>query len=151
MKHLLAAIWMLFGIALSSCLAQSAGPGPGPGEQQVPNGGPNGGKLETYKIAYLTQRMNLTPLEAQRFWPIYNQYSAEIRQAQLTFRDNRDELAREEAILNIRKKYNFEFGKALPREKVNMFFHTEQDFNNFVRTVWMQRRQQRMQRRQMIR
>jgi hypothetical protein len=139
MKHLIATIGMLFGITLSACLAQ--------GGQQPPDGG----RLESYKIAYLTQRMNLTPEEGQRFWPIYNQYTAEIRQVQLAFRDNRDELAREEAVLGIRKKYNFEFSRVLSREKVNMFFRTEKDFNNFVQREWMQRRQQRMQRRPMIR
>jgi hypothetical protein len=75
-----------------------------------------------------------------------------MRQVQLAFRDNRDELAREEAVLNIRKKYNFEFSRALPREKVNMFFRSERDFNNSLQRELIQRRQDRiMQRRQMIR
>ena len=104
MKHLLVTIGILCGIALSSCMAQ------GSGEPQP--SGPGGGKvLESLKIGYLTQRMNLTPEEGQRFWPIYNQYTAEMKQVQFAFRDNRDELAREEAVLNIRKKYNFELDR----------------------------------------
>ncbi|WP_275316134.1 sensor of ECF-type sigma factor [Tenacibaculum bernardetii] len=31
-------------------------------------------KIRTYKIAYLTEKLNLTVAEAQKFWPIYNQY-----------------------------------------------------------------------------
>src|SRR5688500_17983103 len=33
------------------------------------------GRLQAYKIAYLTKRLNLTPQEAQRLWPIYNKYN----------------------------------------------------------------------------
>lgn len=33
-------------------------------------------KLTSYKIAFFTQRLNLTPAEAEKFWPLYNDYSA---------------------------------------------------------------------------
>jgi len=33
-------------------------------------------KLTAYKIAFFTQRMDLTPAEAEKFWPLYNDYSA---------------------------------------------------------------------------
>jgi hypothetical protein len=35
---------------------------------------PNRERLESYKIAFFTQRLNLTPTEAEKFWPLYNQY-----------------------------------------------------------------------------
>ena len=31
-------------------------------------------KILTYKIAFLTEKLNLTESEAQKFWPIYNKY-----------------------------------------------------------------------------
>ncbi|MCG8769693.1 sensor of ECF-type sigma factor [Tenacibaculum finnmarkense] len=31
-------------------------------------------KIHAYKIAYLTEKLNLTQSEAQRFWPVYNKY-----------------------------------------------------------------------------
>lgn len=31
-------------------------------------------KIKTLKIAYLTEKLNLTATEAQKFWPIYNSY-----------------------------------------------------------------------------
>ncbi|WP_276167221.1 hypothetical protein [Zobellia alginiliquefaciens] len=31
-------------------------------------------KIKTLKIAYLTERLNLSSKEAQAFWPIYNEY-----------------------------------------------------------------------------
>ena len=39
------------------------------------------GRLEAYKIAYLTKKLNLSPQEAQQFWPIYNKYQQEIKSA----------------------------------------------------------------------
>jgi hypothetical protein len=35
---------------------------------------PNLEKLNSYKIAFFTQKLNLTPQEAEKFWPIYNDY-----------------------------------------------------------------------------
>lgn len=32
-------------------------------------------KLTAYKIAFFTKRLDLTPAEAEKFWPAYNQYS----------------------------------------------------------------------------
>ena len=34
-------------------------------------------KIKTLKISYLTEKLNLTPEEAQKFWPIYNAYDEE--------------------------------------------------------------------------
>lgn len=34
-------------------------------------------KIKTLKIAYLTEKLNLTSKEAQTFWPIYNDYQEE--------------------------------------------------------------------------
>jgi Rps23 Pro-64 3,4-dihydroxylase Tpa1-like proline 4-hydroxylase len=31
-------------------------------------------RLNAYKIAFFTKRLNLTPREAEKFWPVYNEY-----------------------------------------------------------------------------
>jgi hypothetical protein len=31
-------------------------------------------RLNAYKIAFFTKRLNLTPQEAEKFWPVYNEY-----------------------------------------------------------------------------
>ncbi|HEV3249814.1 MAG TPA: hypothetical protein VGZ71_02610 [Puia sp.] len=106
---------------------------------------PEGGPVEPLKIAYITRKLNLSTEEAQKFWPIYNDYMKEIRQVRLDGKGTESEIATEEKILNIRKKYNAQFGNALPPAKVNQFFHSEKEFNNFVRKEWMERNQQRQQ------
>lgn len=40
-------------------------------------------KLTAYKIAFFTERLNLTPAEAEKFWPLYNNYSARKNKLQL--------------------------------------------------------------------
>ena len=34
-------------------------------------------KLNTYKIGFFTKRLNLTSQEAEKFWPVYNEYQAQ--------------------------------------------------------------------------
>ena len=104
--------------------------------------GPFAGQLEAMKTGYITNRLRLTNEEAQKFWPIYNSYAAEVQQAYYNFRHqpNSSEIVLEESLLNIKKKYSVEFLKAIPPPKINEFFKAEKDFNNFVRTE-MQRRQ----------
>ncbi|WP_276480423.1 hypothetical protein [Paraflavitalea pollutisoli] len=103
-----------------------------------------GGRVEALKIAYLTQKLNLSPDEAQKFWPIYNKYAAEIRKVRIDGRVNKEtEIEIEEKMLAIRKKYNSEFTKALSPEKVNAFFKAEKDFGTVLQKELMERRQQR--------
>jgi hypothetical protein len=106
---------------------------------------PSAGELETMKTTFITTRLQLTPIEAEKFWPIYNLYAQEVRQAFFNHRTqpNSGELALEEALLNIRKKYSVEFLKAISPGKINDFFVAEKDFNRFV--------QQEMQRRKNLR
>jgi hypothetical protein len=40
-------------------------------------------RLEAYKIAFFTKRLNLTPGEAQKFWPLYNEYQETKTRIQL--------------------------------------------------------------------
>ncbi|HJU45533.1 MAG TPA: hypothetical protein VJ647_02065, partial [Chitinophagaceae bacterium] len=76
------------------------------GGQSQQNSG-QGEKLEAVKIGYITQKLNLTPEEAQRFFPVYNQYVAEIKEVNRDQKQNKlSELEREDKILSVRKKYD---------------------------------------------
>ena len=107
----------------------------------------DGGRIQAFKIAYLTKKLNLSPEEAQRFWPIYNKYESEIRSVRIENRGQRiNEIETEERILNIRKKYNGEFSKALSTDKVDKLFRSEREFGNMVQKELNERRQQKMDR-----
>ena len=43
---------------------------------------PNQERLDAYKIAFFTKRLNLTPREAEVFWPVYNEFQAKKNQIQ---------------------------------------------------------------------
>ena len=107
----------------------------------------DGHRLEALKIAYITKNLDLSPEEAQKFWPIYNQYSAELKVArQNAIRNNSSEIELDEAVLNIRKKYSVQFSQVLSPQKVDTFFKSEKEFGHFVQKE-MERRQLKNQRR----
>jgi Spy/CpxP family protein refolding chaperone len=108
----------------------------------------NGGRLEAMKIAWLTKKLELTPEEAQKFWPIYNQYTKDIQNTRKEARERKDdEIKTQEKLLNIRKKYETEFLKAISKEKVNTFFRAEREFLAEVQKRILERRQQQGRRR----
>ena len=41
--------------------------------------------IESLKVAFISRELELTPEEAQKFWPLYNQYSKELK---VTVKDN---------------------------------------------------------------
>ena len=102
------------------------------------------GRLEAYKIAYITKKLNLSPAEAQKFWPIYNRYQQEIRSARVNNRQNKaNEIEMEEKMLQIRKKYNQQFSSAIDDEKVNKLYRSEREFGLMVQKELMERRLQK--------
>ena len=40
-------------------------------------------KLNDYKIAFFTKKLNLTSREAEKFWPVYNEYQSQRNSLQL--------------------------------------------------------------------
>lgn len=90
-------------------------------------------KAEAIQIAYLTKELGLTPEEAQKFWPVFNNYREEIKRANIEGRTNANVIERDEKILNIRKKYRGEFKKVIPDEKrVNKIFNAEKNFRDML-------------------
>jgi hypothetical protein len=107
----------------------------------------NGNRLEALKIAYITKRLDLSPEEAQKFWPIYNQYAEELKRArQDAIRNNKSEIELDESLLNIRKKYSVQFGQAISPQKIDVFFKSEKQFGAYVQKE-MEQRQLKNQRR----
>ncbi|HEV3224638.1 MAG TPA: hypothetical protein VGZ90_17285 [Puia sp.] len=93
----------------------------------------NGKQLDALKIAYITKRLDLSPDEAQKFWPIYNLYIEELKRTrQDAIRNSKSEIELDEALLNVRKKYSVLFGQALSPQKIDIFFKSEKEFGHFV-------------------
>ncbi len=103
-----------------------------------------GRNVESLKIAYITRELTLSPEEAQKFWPIYNNYVEELKSIRKERKDDNDILAIEENVLNIRKKYKPDFKKVLlGDDRVNKILTIDREFNNILRKELQQRMQMR--------
>lgn len=100
-------------------------------------------KLESLEIAFLTRELNLSPEEAQKFWPVYNKYSAEMKGTLRDKQNDPDVLDRQQKLLDIRKKYRSEFLKVLPPDRVNQVFTSEMKFREMVRKELQERQAQK--------
>lgn len=110
--------------------------------QAPPEGGGWAGQLEAMKTTFITTRLQLTPLQAEKFWPIYNMYDSEVHQVNYNFRRslNPNVLEHQKILLAIREKYAVEFLKAIPPAKINDFWIAEQDFARLVQQEMNRRR-----------
>lgn len=98
-----------------------------------------GSKAEAVQIAYLTKELDLSPEEAQKFWPVFNNYKQEIVQTRRG--SGNDQIEMEERIVGIRKKYKPEFRKVLGNEqRVNKLFQADKNFRDMLRKELMERR-----------
>lgn len=91
-----------------------------------------GEKIQALKIAFITQKLELTSDEAQKFWPVYNRYETDIRQV---IRDNKtggDAIDNEEKVLNVKKRYRSEFIKVIGQPKTNTLFNSEREFRGVL-------------------
>lgn len=92
-------------------------------------GAHKGERVHALKIGFITHRLDLTPDEAQKFWPVFNTYENEIRQLILANKGG-DELENEEKVLNLRKRFRIEFTRILGAAKASKLFIAERDFRS---------------------
>ena len=110
--------------------------------------GPIRDKIKAQRIAFITERLNLSPDEATKFWPVYNQFSGEleeIKKQQNQFRKStndklavmsdkeidkalEDELSAQQKSIDLQRKYMVELKKTIPTRKVAMLYKAERDF-----------------------
>lgn len=107
-------------------------------------------EIESLKIAYFTQKLDLSPDEAKIFWPIYNEMQREqsaLRkermQKMISFRKTTEidnltdaqvqslitsELDFRQRDLNLEKKYYNKFKSSLPIKIVGKYFRAQESF-----------------------
>jgi len=95
-------------------------------------------KIKALYAAYMTQELKLDENDAKKFWPVQEQYSSEIRavskQPEIT------EIEREEATLNVRKKYNEKFSTIIGKKRTDLFFKKDKEFRNKMVEVLKKKR-----------
>lgn len=107
-------------------------------------------EIESYKIAYLTQRLDLTPNEAKVFWPIYNEWQKELKALRsertkhvISFKKATEieglpdseihalitnEINYKQRNLNIEKKYYNKLKSSLPLKVVGKYYRAQETF-----------------------
>lgn len=158
MTHPKTLILVLAG-ALIMSLTASAQPKAAHGsDRPAPPDPKNMEQLESAKIAFFTTRMELTPEEAAKFWPVYNEYHKALCDARRTTRDNFKaikELSSKSSWSEVEMKrllikytedcvrddelerlYLDEFLKILPVDKVARMYIAEEDFRAKMIKMW---------------
>jgi len=82
-------------------------------------------KIQALYIAYITQQLNLNESEAQKFWPVHTQFDTEIKAVNVK---KSTELEREEASLNVKKKYQDKFSKIIGADRTDDFYRKDMEF-----------------------
>lgn len=109
-------------------------------------------KIKAEKISFFTSKLDLTPAEAQAFWPVYNEYEKkkfDIQRKIHDFERMPDEKfaslsdSEIEKLTNnyiesfelegdLRKEYHKQFVKILPLKKVLQMYRTENEFRSHL-------------------
>ncbi len=100
-------------------------------------------KIQALKIAFITQKLDLSTDEAQKFWPVYNKYEAELKQVIKNNKNSPDVIDGDEKLLNLRKRYRSEFIKVIGQPKMNNLFNAEKEFRGVLLKHLKNRRLQR--------
>lgn len=108
-------------------------------------------EMQAKKVAFIATELELSTEEAQKFWPVYNEYQAEIDKIRKEQMDNMKlimdarktgtalsdteiekmmttRFANQSKLLEIEKRYYERFKKVLPLEKVARFYAAEERF-----------------------
>jgi hypothetical protein len=96
-------------------------------------------RLEFFRIQFITKKLDLTPAEAEKFWPVYNEQKEASRNLMQTKKE--DEIEFQEAMLVIRKKFKKDLMPILKtEERVNLALKVDRELLNKMRNEMMRRK-----------
>ena len=126
-------------------------------------------KLQAARIALITERLGLTPEQAQQFWPVYNEYAEQRRTLHQEFKQARqaydlqnmtEEQGRElrrigldtkQKTLNLEREYGDRLNKVVSARQLMALKKAEEDFRSMIIRRLEQRKRQQDQQQQMLR
>ncbi len=136
-------------------------------QKQVPNGNAKS-KLKAARIAMITERLNLNPAQAEKFWPLYNQFAQERRAMQQQMLQTRkgldmQNLTEEQSKklvqahqkfkqdkLDLENKYVNRINDVISARQMVALKKAEDDFRKMILNRLEQRKRQQLQRNQMM-
>jgi hypothetical protein len=122
-------------------------------------------KIKAARIAFITERLGLTPAEAEKFWPVYREFSVKRDELRQQYRENRKNpdpkktpeenekeslelgLKLKQHELDLEKEYSGKLLNVVPAQKVMALRKAETDFRRIL-IDQIQKRQTLQQQRQ---
>jgi hypothetical protein len=115
------------------------------GDKPSPSGAE---RVQALKVAFITKALNLTSDEAEKFWPIYNEYSDKRDVVRRQLQENRkkvkeqsetlspeelmqladEEMSLRQQDLDLQKEMHEKLKKVLPAKKLALLYVAEEDF-----------------------
>lgn len=107
-------------------------------------------KIRAAHAAYVTERLELTSSEAEKFWPVYREYGEKRRELREQFREARQRDTDEKTLLDLdlkikqqeldlEKEYSQRFLKIIDAEKLLKLRQAEGDFRKLIMRQVQQR------------
>ncbi len=119
-------------------------------------------RIRALRVAFITDKLQLTPKESEKFWPIYNEYEKEKKKLRDKIRNQRprnpdltDKEAEElmlaslnaqEQQLALKRKYYSQLKQAIPVKKLAKLDRAEREFRETVVKEMKRRKQRNSQR-----
>jgi len=110
-------------------------------------------KIKAQKTSFITTEINLTPAEAEKFWPVYNEMQAKKEEINKNFHklnktlknSNIDdltdkqaeelannEITHEQQLLDLKKEYHEKYNAILSSKKIAKLYLAEKKFNRYL-------------------
>ncbi len=104
-------------------------------------------RVESLLFAYISEQLGLSPMEAEKFRPVYSSYRKELdaihQQYPSATPSAEQQVKLEQQKLDLKKKYIPQFRAALGTEKLNHLYDVERKFQEKLKEIREQRMQQR--------
>jgi len=104
-------------------------------------------QIEAAKIAYITKELSLSPTDAERFFPLYNQYQQEkrelIHQRRSKTGKRRGELEFDSQVLALKMRYRDAFIPIINAKRTARFFEAEREFREKLMKELRERREKK--------
>ena len=113
-------------------------------------------KVQATRIAFITERLGLTPEQAEKFWPIYNEFTQKRVRMRQDFRDRQrkidpnkpeqqEELIRyglqlKQTEVDLERDYSGRIMKTISAQQLLNLRRAEQDFRQLIITTMTNRR-----------
>lgn len=117
-------------------------------------------RVQALRIAFFTEKLQLTPEESQNFWPLYNEYQDKEKAIRESHRSEKslelmsdaeaeklieNHFAMEEQLLNLKRDYYQRLKSVLPVRKLAVLSRIERQFKERLLEEWRNRQEQRGQ------